>query len=569
MPGPYPFPGVYIEEIPSSVRPITAVATSNTAFIDYFPRGPEDEPVKITSWGDFERVFGGLDRESEASYAVQQYYLNGGSVAFVVRITAGATPAKRVLAGGGFVASGASGTGVSGASGTGVSGASGTGGVTNVLEVRAASGGEWGNNLQVAVDRRTRNPADEFNLVVREVREVNNQIQVLRSETYRNLSLDTTSARFAPDVVNDASSLVRLTAVSTGTAPDPTGADVIGQPKAADFRWLGRDGFAVGTNGPRPSSSEWQSSLGAKAIQGSPEKKTGLFALETIQPEIFNILCIPAIANLAEASHRAVIGTAQEYCRDKRAFFIVDIPAEVDDRPDDTAKLDYASDWLAALESQGLRDKNAAAYFPRLRIADPLNENRLRPMPASGTVAGVYARTDATRGVWKAPAGTEASLRGAAVDVKLTDDQNGSLNPFGLNALRTFPVFGSVSWGARTLDGADIQASEWKYIPVRRTALFIEESLFSGLKWVVFEPNDEPLWSQIRLNVTTFMHNLFRQGAFAGRTPREAYLVKCDAETTTQADIDLGIVNIIVGFAPLKPAEFVILKIQQLTRQPE
>ncbi|NEP18598.1 MAG: phage tail sheath family protein, partial [Leptolyngbya sp. SIO4C1] len=135
--------------------------------------------------------------------------------------------------------------------------------------------------------------------------------------------------------------------------------------------------------------------------------------------------------------------------------------------------------------------------------------------------------------------------------------------------LRSFPVYGRVAWGARTLRGADQLGDEYKYLPVRRTALFLEESLYRGLQWVVFEPNDEPLWAQIRLNVGVFMNDLFRQGAFQGKSPREAYLVKCDGETTTQSDINRGIVNIIVAFAPLKPAEFVILKIQQLAGQLE
>ena len=209
----------------------------------------------------------------------------------------------------------------------------------------------------------------------------------------------------------------------------------------------------------------------------------------------------------------------------------------------------------------------AAVYFPRVRVADPLNQNRPRSLAPSGTMAGLYARTDGERGVWKAPAGTEVRLRVQELDEVLTDPQNGVLNPLGVNCLRNFPVFGNISWGARTLDGADQIGSEWKYVPVRRLALFIEESLFRGTKWVVFEPNDEPLWSQIRLNVGAFMQRLFRQGAFQGQTARDAYLVKCDAETTTQADIDLGIVNILVGFAPLKPAEFVILRIQQLAGQ--
>jgi phage tail sheath protein FI len=221
--------------------------------------------------------------------------------------------------------------------------------------------------------------------------------------------------------------------------------------------------------------------------------------------------------------------------------------------------------WMGT--NDGLRDRNAAVYFPRVLIPDALNENRPRNVGASGTLAGVYARTDATRGVWKAPAGTDGDLRGASLAVTINDLENGSLNPLGINALRTFPIFGPISWGARTLEGADQQASEWKYIPVRRTALYIEESLYQGVKWVVFEPNDEPLWSQIRLNVGAFMQDLFRRGAFQGTTPREAYFVKCDKDTTTQNDIDRGIVNIVVGFAPLKPAEFVVIQIQQMAGQ--
>jgi phage tail sheath protein FI len=183
-------------------------------------------------------------------------------------------------------------------------------------------------------------------------------------------------------------------------------------------------------------------------------------------------------------------------------------------------------------------------------------------------VAGLFARTDANRGVWKAPAGLDATLNGVPeLEVSLTDPENGELNPLGLNCLRVKPGAGRVVWGARTLRGDDRLASEYKYIPVRRLALMIEESLYRGMQWVVFEPNDEPLWAQIRMNVTSFMHGLFRQGAFAGASPKEAYLVKCDKETTPQADVNLGIVNMIVGFAPLKPAEFVFIKLQQIAGQ--
>jgi phage tail sheath protein FI len=243
-------------------------------------------------------------------------------------------------------------------------------------------------------------------------------------------------------------------------------------------------------------------------------------------------------------------------------FYIVDVPQKDANR--DT--LDGIEIWLN--QNATLRSSNAALYYPRPQIPDPVNGFRPRAVASGGTIAGLYARTDGDRGVWKAPAGTQATLKNVgALAYKLTDAENGVLNPLGINALRTFPIFGPVCWGARTLDGADQMASDWKYIPVRRTALYIEASLYRGTQWVVFEPNDEPLWSQIRLNVGSFMQGLFEKGAFQGSTPASAYLVKCDLETTTQADINQGVVNILVGFAPLKPAEFVILQIQQIAGQ--
>jgi hypothetical protein len=245
------------------------------------------------------------------------------------------------------------------------------------------------------------------------------------------------------------------------------------------------------------------------------------------------------------------------YCRTRRAFMIVDAPVgQV-----------QPSQMSTTVSGTALpHSDHAAVYYPWIQIANPLNGGALRTSAPCGTIAGLYARIDGSRGVWKAPAGTEAVLNGVSrLTYALTDAENGLLNPLGVNCLRIFPSVGAVSWGSRTLAGADSVASEWKYIPVRRTALFIEESLYRGLKWVVFEPNDEPLWAQIRLNVGAFMHDLFRQGAFQGQRKNDAYFVKCDAETTTQNDINLGRVNIWVGFAPLKPAEFVILYLQQMT----
>jgi hypothetical protein len=224
--------------------------------------------------------------------------------------------------------------------------------------------------------------------------------------------------------------------------------------------------------------------------------------------------------------------------------------------------LQEISDLVASL---GDGKKNAALYFPRLKVTDELGDRSLLP---SGTVAGVIARTDAQRGVWKAPAGVDASVVGAVqLSVQLTDAENGDLNQLGINCLRAIPTAGRVIWGARTLAGNDAAPSEWKYVSVRRLALYVEESLFRGTQWVVFEPNDEPLWAQIRLNVGAFMQDLFRRGAFAGKTPKEAFFVLCDSTTTTQSEINKGIVNIVVGFAPLKPAEFVIIKLQQMAGQ--
>ncbi|MBL8445893.1 MAG: phage tail sheath family protein [Zoogloeaceae bacterium] len=295
---------------------------------------------------------------------------------------------------------------------------------------------------------------------------------------------------------------------------------------------------------------------GALELIGSPAAKTGIYALRDV--DLFNLLSIPETRDLAADQANAVIAAAASLCEEERAFYLVDAPS--------VQTLGNVTTWAATASTS----RNAAVYFPAVQIADPLDAFRPRPMAPSGTVAGVYARTDSTRGIWKAPAGTDASLNGvAALDLPMNDIENGTLNTRGVNALRSFPTYGKVVWGARTMKGADAQADEYKYVPVRRLALFLEESLYRGTQWVVFEPNDEPLWAQIRLNVGAFMQNLFRQGAFQGTSPREAYFVKCDRETTTQNDINLGIVNILVGFAPLKPAEFVVIKFQQMAGQVE
>jgi hypothetical protein len=331
--------------------------------------------------------------------------------------------------------------------------------------------------------------------------------------------------------------------------------------------------YAPEEEAARKPEEDERTFLGLTDYQGSPEKKTGLYQL--LKTDIFNILCLPDMHWLDR--HLAVKGgdatqlrtDALELCVDRRAILLVDPPPEWDP-PQPGASADAVSTVLEKTTAVEVGDsgKNAAVYYPQILAPDPLRQGALRPFPPSGVMAGVLARTDVQRGVWKAPAGTDASLTGVSeLEVPLTDLEIGRLNPLGINCLRRLPAAGPVAWGARTLRGADRLADEWKYLPVRRLALFIEESLFRGTHWVVFEPNDEPLWASVRLNVGAFMNSLFRAGAFQGRTPQEAYLVKCDKDTNPQNDIDRGIVNIQVGFAPLKPAEFVIVHIQQLAGQ--
>lgn len=638
MPSALTYPGVYIEEVPSGVRTIAGVSTSVAAFIGYFKRGSTKSAIQVFSFSDFTREFGGLDADSEASYAIQQFFLNGGTEAWVVRTAAAGTAAAAAIS---LKESATA--------------------ATPILKATARSAGEWANQLRLAIDYDTAAPTQTFNLTVIELVNSGGDLVPGNTEVFRNLILDPTKANDAKKVVNDGSKLIELDyqnsptptqrPAHTGTVSKPLTAGDLGGITAADTLAVSLNGgpslgsvsvaaapataaalatelgaklralkpelknvtvsvlgsastqqylqiapgtaavddvlsfsdplaTKLGLDAARANVRQYSLGGTAKAAQalpgaaqqkgtngdppagsdlgGDPLAKTGLYRLDDV--DLFNLLCIPDTMNLPDAEAADVAAKAEAYCEARRAFYILDVPQK-------DATRDEPAEVKAWLDVNGtLRHKNAAVYYPRPLVADPLNEFRLRLVAPSGLMAGLYARTDTERGVWKAPAGTGAALRGVqALERTLTDAENGTLNPKAINCLRRFPVHGNVSWGARTLVGADAQASEWKYIPVRRTALFIEESLFRGTQWVVFEPNDEPLWAQIRLNVGAFMHTLFRQGAFQGTTPRQAYFVKCDSETTTQTDINSGIVNIVVGFAPLKPAEFVVIKIQQMT----
>jgi uncharacterized protein len=501
------YPGVYVQEIPSGVRTITGVATSVTAFIGPAQKGPTDRAVRVQSFSDFDRQFGGLWINSIMGHMVQQFFLNGGAEALIIRVVAD----NAVFA---------------------------TATVSSIQFV-AASPGAWMNDIQITIDQET-NPLSTddtlFNITVEEVIPDQGLVQL---EQFRNVSPQPSSSRFAPDVLSQNSRLIR-----------------INLPIAESRPVEGSGAFSGGEDGTSPTYENYQ--------ETTTRPQTGLQALDSV--DIFNLLCVapnqPGNYVAGDDGGNVFLTAALRYCEEKRAILIVD-PPESWNRPADVAD---DNDSIRT----SFRSKNAVIYYPNPRLPDPLRENRLQSFPPSGIMAGVMSRTDSQRGVWKAPAGTEATLSGVReFTYKLNDNENGTLNPLGVNCLRNFPVYGNVAWGARTLEGADQLASEWKYVPVRRLALFLQESLYRGTQWVVFEPNDEPLWAQIRLNIGAFMNNLFRQGAFQGTTPKEAYFVKCDSETTTQNDIDRGIVNILIGFAPLKPAEFVILKFQQIAGQLE
>jgi phage tail sheath protein FI len=570
MPVTVSYPGVYIEEIPSGVRTITGVATSIAAFVGRARSGPVNDPVVINGFGDFERRFGGLGIDYPMSYAVRDFFLNGGGQAIIVRLykKAGESDGAAKLE------------------------------IGTAVKLKTVSPGEWGKWLRASAepvkDKETvkrlgiKETDALFNLTVRDTRPGG------LTEQFRNLTFVESSRRVDKVLVAESQLVlwngvelpkelnigdVKISDKVTTLQTDENGTYLKAKTALWDARLANKKPEelkplqeavdvalkAIEDEIDKAGAAD-SADLTATDYVGSEADKTGFYALA--KTDLFNLLCIPPNSRDGDTLP-AVFQAAMAFCVRRRAMLIVDPPMAWGKKAESAA-----ADALKGLDDLGLTGtdaRNAALYFPRVVQPDPLSEGRLDTFVPCGAVAGVMARTDVQRGVWKAPAGLDAALNGVqALQVNLNDLENGQLNPLGINCLRLFPGgAGRVVWGARTLRGSDQLADEYKYIPVRRLALFIEESLFRGTKWVVFEPNDEPLWSQIRTNVGAFMNNLFRQGAFQGSSPREAYLVKCDKETTTQNDINLGIVNIVVGFAPLKPAEFVIIKIQQLAGQIE
>jgi phage tail sheath protein FI len=283
---------------------------------------------------------------------------------------------------------------------------------------------------------------------------------------------------------------------------------------------------------------------------GTAAAMAGVHMLDAVP--IFNLLAVPGEAD------PGLIAQLQAYCAGRKAFLIADSAAD-----STFATLQNGPDSRMT----GAHAINSAFYFPWLKALDA-QQNVTRPFPPSGFVAGIYAATDAAHGVWQAPAGIGAPVTGASDPVvKLTDAENAVLNPHAVNCIRDFPRFGDVVWGARTLAGSDQASSDWTYVPVRRLALYIESSVYEGTKWAAFEPNDSQLWSELNRSIGAFMQALFAQGAFKGRSAAESYFVQCGAENNPASGVEQGVVNITIGFAPVRPAEFVVIQIQQIAGQ--
>jgi phage tail sheath protein FI len=535
MPVAVSYPGVYVEEAPRGAHTITGVDTSIAAFIGRAVMGPVGEPATINSFADFERSFGGLNFDCPMSYAIRDFFQNGGNKAVIVRLYKQdgnkATKATIRILGKDQ---------------------------PKPLVLEARTEGAWGNMLRARIDYQVSDEVaqkygltkdDLFNLTIRKMPKG-------PEESFLNVAIKE-SPRRLDRVLATESALVE---VQDAANMDFPGAHADPDPGKSVWDDTTDPAKATSTKVVLGGADEAADSMALtdKAdFTGSENNKAGMYALQNV--DLFNLLCIPPDTRHGDTP-KEVYQEALAFCVKRRAMLIIDAPFGWKDAKDITT-----NNKLADLGINDENARNAALYFPRVTAADPLQGLQVDTFVPCGMVAGVIATTDSLRGIWKAPAGSGAVLSGiVGLAASLTDAENGMLNALGINCLRSFPMTGPVVWGARTLRGADLLADEYKYIPVRRLALFLEESLYRGTRWVVFEPNDEPLWSQIRLNVGAFMNNLFRQGAFQGQTPDKAYFVKCDRDTTTQNDINLGIINIVVGFAPLKPAEFVVLMIQQI-----
>jgi phage tail sheath protein FI len=522
---PTSYPGVYIQELPSLVHTITPAPTSVAVFVGYthpFRTLKFGTAVQLFSFADYQVGFGGFFsspwQPDHVGQAVYQFFLNGGQTCYVVGLQAtqyytySGSPTELTALGP-----------VAPASVT-------AGGITLTALQPVGSTGAGGLPMQAALSniKQTNSPDDTADIVISYGTTV---------ETYRKVQIGNLETALA------ASNLVAV----TPSSPPATAFPTTGSP------------FSLGYgSGDEPPAS------GGTVI--NPLDFAPVFAdyASLDKVPVFNLLVTPGITD------PGVTSEAVAYCERKRAFYIMDTPSpQTADWDVNTVVGDLGQ--AAPLSPEPPASINAAVYYPWLMTTDPVT-GAPSTSPPSGFVAGIYGQVDTSQGVWQSPAGIRTTLLGTTGVTPagvMTDPQQGILNQNGVNCLRQFPSVGTVVFGARTTAGADANTAQqqWKYVAVRRMALFIEQTLYASLTWAVFEGNAQPLWNALTQEVTAFMLSLFRQGAFAGSTPSQAFVVQCDATTTTPQDVASGVVNILVGFAPLVPAEFVVVRIAQLAGQ--
>jgi phage tail sheath protein FI len=534
----YLAPGVYVEEVDTGNKPIEGVATSTVGFLGVAERGPI-RPTLVTSYSEYRRLFGGYVRERFLARGVEGFFQNGGKRSFVARVVSH-DAANSALA----------------ATAT-------TQG--NELTLTAIGPGTWANGrLAFKIGDASlvdlTNPRFKLTLIYWEPRipfaatipdptDLRNVTNVDRREptvveVYDNLSVNRQSNSFCERLINDISVLVTISLAPNAAPPPPQPAP----PAVGGIMLSGSEFFANGSDGAQLGQADFRGSLSVPPqpgpIPGVPGH--GLAGLEEIDE--IAILCSPD-----EHAVPGLTGDLIEQCERLKDRFAI---LQSDEAP-----------GLVSNLRPPIPSKYSAFYFPWLRVLDPESDTVLT-VPPAGHIAGIYARSDIERGVHKAPA--NEVIRGLYLDpqnpagglqFQISKGQQDILNPRGVNVLRYFAGRGNLVWGARTttLD------PDWKYVNVRRLFIFAEESIEEATQWVVFEPNDEPLWARVRRSVSDFLTRLWMDGMLQGKTREEAYFVRCDRSTMTQADIDNGKLIMLIGIAPVKPAEFVIFRIGQWT----
>lgn len=518
----YLHPGVYVSEISSGSHVIQAASTSTACFMGEAVMGRPFAPTLVTSFSEFERTFGGIVRRSgqtqrDMPLAVQHFFLNGGTGAYIVRTI---DPSDKSV--------------------------HSTGKLGKLIPINAKGRGIWGDSIRLTLVQSKVFEGRATLLVYQQGSDPTKDPALV--EQYPAIGFDPEQDKFYADIINRDSELIEVTPNTTA-----------GQPRY----WEGKLS-QLGLEAPDETSQPETTAALSGGSDGVAELALSQDAFEAAMTSIedndeISILATPGILDLGIISY--VIGAIDN---DKRRDMIY----IVDGSGDQHNAIEGGYDAVQRMR-EGISPKSsyAALYWPWLEVPDPYTSlpRATRFAPPSGFIAGLYAKTDNERGVHKAPAGTAGGLAGAVgLAQSISDAEQDLLNPVGINAIRQFADAGIVCWGTRTLS-VDTQP-EYMYVPIRRLAIMLRKSLYAGTQWAVFEPYDEPLWASLRSNIEAFLSIQFRAGAFQGSKPEDAYFVVCDKTNNPQASIDAGQINVLVGYCPLKPAEFVIIKLQQIRK---